>query len=484
MFGINLKSIENVSAKRRFVAVFGFMSVLPFVVLTALFVIFYSTGYIYLEKDLFLWIMVLIGVSVIFGFSAMYRILSGLSKVSSNIKETSTKKAPRPIDVKVSGDNEIAQIARSFNATVSKLEATIKELEHAKAMIQEIMVNTASGVSFMDNINAFIDLILKTTVKALYAQSGILLLIDENSNDLVISNCFGPRKDGQVKGRHLPLDSEIFGTVIKQKNSLVIPLLQKPEGPPAKETGSLFQPPFICSPLIFHNKAIGVILINGRENDDNFKEDELLALSNVSTQLALAIMNARLNADAEKTYMETIAALALAVEARDVYSRGHSDRVGIFATKIAGKLGLSEQQVKIVKEAAQLHDVGKIGISDEILKKPAKLDDLEWEIMRDHPAIGEGIIAPLRNFSSLRDPIRHHHEWINGEGYPDHLKGDQISIEAKILSVADSLDAMTSDRPYRKAMSFEEAKKDLLKYKGTRYDPKVVDAAIEIIGSQ
>jgi HD-GYP domain-containing protein (c-di-GMP phosphodiesterase class II) len=226
---------------------------------------------------------------------------------------------------------------------------------------------------------------------------------------------------------------------------------------------------------------LGAISVSGKTRDDNFQEEELIILSNLASQIALAIENAKLNADAQQTYLETITALALAVEARDPYSRGHSDRVSKYSVLIAQELGLDEEMITKIKAAAQLHDVGKIGISDEILRKPSSLNDYERQIMRQHPIIGEGIIVPLRGFSHLRGPIRHHHEWLNGEGYPDHLVGEQISLEARILVVADSFDAITTDRPYRKAMDFATAKQELLKYKGERYDSKIVDAFIKRI---
>jgi HD-GYP domain-containing protein (c-di-GMP phosphodiesterase class II) len=174
-----------------------------------------------------------------------------------------------------------------------------------------------------------------------------------------------------------------------------------------------------------------------------------------------------------------INALAMAVEARDTYSRGHSERVGEYAVKIAEHIRLDEKKIQLIKAAAILHDVGKIGITDDVLRKPGGLNDYEWEIMRQHPAIGEGIILPLHGFADLKSPIRHHHEWFDGTGYPDHLKREMIPIESRILTVADSFDAMTSDRPYRKKLSFEEAKQDLLKYSGTRYDPAIVRAFLE-----
>jgi HD-GYP domain-containing protein (c-di-GMP phosphodiesterase class II) len=144
-------------------------------------------------------------------------------------------------------------------------------------------------------------------------------------------------------------------------------------------------------------------------------------------------------------------------------------------------MGLSENQIKIVKEAAQLHDVGKIGIPDDILRKPGSLDEGEFEAIRQHPAIGEGIIIPLHGFFPLRDPIRHHHEWLDGTGYPDHLKGDDISIETRILTACDAYDAMTSNRPYRKAFTLEQAKAELIRFKDTRYDSNVLDALFFVI---
>ena len=259
-----------------------------------------------------------------------------------------------------------------------------------------------------------------------------------------------------MQGGTVPFSQEAIKYVLKHQRPFV---LSRASHPVIATTSyhSLFIPPLICSPLIFQNKSLGVITISGRQNNRDFNEDELVIFSHISAQVALALENARLDSNNQKTYLETITALALAVEARDVYSRGHADRVAGYSAKIAQVMGLRPDRVKAIKEAAELHDVGKIGISDEILRKPAMLNELERDIMQQHPVIGEGIIVPLHDFAHLRDPIRHHHEWLNGEGYPDHLQGDRISLEARILAVADSLDAMATDRPYRKGMSLAQA---------------------------
>jgi HAMP domain-containing protein len=473
-----LKSIENASVIRKFSVLFSLMSFLPFIILAVLFFYFVKGG-AELNLNLVFWSAFLVGIFALIGFFLMRRTLINLIKISEGTKDILKGDVPGPINIETAGDNEVAQIARAFNEIVQKLELNIQELQKSKGLLQNVLSKIASGVSSTENIDAFLDLILETTVGALDAKTGLLLLTNEEKKELTVKSSFGLPSSYYSKGRRIPMDAGVAGWVVKQKEPLIIPRVHK-EGAFKIEGADLaFHPPLISTALIFQNRVVGVISISGKKTDGNFQEDELIILSNLASQIALAVENAKLNYDAQKTYLETITALALAVEARDPYSRGHSDRVSKYAVKIARKLGLDEERIKRIKDAAMLHDVGKIGISDEILKKPDLLNENEEKIMHQHPIIGEGIIIPLR--SQLRDPIRHHHEWINGEGYPDGLKDDDISLEAKILTIADAFDAITTERPYRRGLDFGQAKQELIKYKGIRYDPKVVDAFLESI---
>lgn len=477
MAKLRLKSVEDASVIRKFSVLFALMSFFPFIILSVLFFILYFTNRVDLDSDLFFWSVFLSGVFAIVGFFGIRQTLTSLNKISEGMTGALRKNSFKGLDIKNKGDNEIVQIARSFNEVVRKLEANINELEKSKNLLQDVLGTIASGVSFTESINSFLDLIVKTTVSALSAKTGLLLIID--NFELVVKSSYGLERSDYPREKRLPFETGVLDWVIKEKKPLLVPRLEKFTEPETQESPA-FQPPLVCAPLIFQNRIIGVIIISGKQEErGSFLEEELIIVSNISSQVALAIENAKLNSDAKRVYMETIAALAMAVEARDIYSRGHSDRVRDYALRVAKRLNLTAEKTKDIKEAAQLHDVGKIGISDGILLKPQKLNDYEKQLMQQHPVIGEGIIMPLHDFYSLRDPIRHHHEWLNGQGYPDHLKAGQISIEAKILAVADSFDAMTTDRPYRKAMSQEEAKKELLKYKDIRYDAKVVDAFID-----
>jgi putative nucleotidyltransferase with HDIG domain len=214
---------------------------------------------------------------------------------------------------------------------------------------------------------------------------------------------------------------------------------------------------------------------------NTFSEDDEILLGNIAAQLATAEENHRLNQDVERTYIDTIAALALAVEAKDPYSAGHSKRVGYYAERIAEIMGLDEETCLLIREGGVLHDVGKIGIKDAILLKPAPLNDEEQLIMHQHPVIGEAILKPLRSLRRVAEMVRHHHERYDGQGYPDGLKGEAIPLAGRILLVADAYDSMVTDRPYRKRLSDEVAKQELLKGRGTHFDPGVVDAALKMI---
>jgi len=169
------------------------------------------------------------------------------------------------------------------------------------------------------------------------------------------------------------------------------------------------------------------------------------------------------------------------LEIRDQYTRGHSEAVAIFSGKIATKLGCSAQTVKLFKRMTLLHDIGKLGVKDNILNKPGPLTKEEWDEMKQHPLIGEKILKPVLTNDEMLAVVRGHHERYDGKGYPDQLKGEQLNLFAAIVSVADAYDAMTSDRSYRKALSREEAIAELKLNRGTQFHPKVVDAFLEIL---
>jgi putative nucleotidyltransferase with HDIG domain len=175
--------------------------------------------------------------------------------------------------------------------------------------------------------------------------------------------------------------------------------------------------------------------------------------------------------------IETVASIS---EIRDPYTAGHQERVTKLAMAIARELGLTQNQVEAVRIAALLHDIGKIGIPSEILTKPSRLNDIEFELIKNHPKIGYDILKNIEFNYPIAQIILQHHERLNGSGYPNQLKNNEILLEAKIIGVADVVEAMTSHRPYRPALSIDVALAEILKGRGILYEPEVVDVCVKL----
>ncbi len=182
-------------------------------------------------------------------------------------------------------------------------------------------------------------------------------------------------------------------------------------------------------------------------------------------------------------YVQTIRALAEAVDAKDSYTRGHSERVGVYASKLGRELGLPREVIERIYISGLLHDVGKIGIPDRIITKPDRLTPEEYEEVKRHPEIGARILQPVAFLADVVPCVRHHHEWFDGsdKGYPSRLVGDQIPLPSRIILVADTLEAMTSDRPYRKGLPLESVLAELARFSGSQFDPMCVDAMLRLL---
>ena len=194
--------------------------------------------------------------------------------------------------------------------------------------------------------------------------------------------------------------------------------------------------------------------------------------------------NKQLYRDLEKGYIETIRALANSIDAKDSYTRGHSQRVTEYSVDVAREMGLDEEEVARIQFGGILHDIGKIGIKEKVLGKAAPLTDEEYEYMKTHPLLGVGIVDPIEFLSGVKPIIRGHHERWDGKGYPDGLKGEDIDIGARIVNVADSYDAMVTQRPYNTPMTSEQATARLRQIAGGQHDPKVTDAFLRVLAKR
>ncbi len=192
------------------------------------------------------------------------------------------------------------------------------------------------------------------------------------------------------------------------------------------------------------------------------------------------------NRELRTAYIQTIGALAEAIDAKDAYTRGHSERVAVYASRIAREMNLSKELIERTYFAGLLHDVGKIGIPDAIITKPERLNDEEYEQIKRHPEIGARILEPVEFLREVAPCVRHHHEWYDGcsAGYPERLAGDRIPLPSRVIVVADTVEAMTSDRPYRKALPLDVVVREMHKYSGTQFDPVVVAAFLKLLDEE
>jgi len=232
----------------------------------------------------------------------------------------------------------------------------------------------------------------------------------------------------------------------------------------------------MCAPLISHRRIIGAIEVFDKLNGSDFTEHDLGILIPIANTAAIAVEGSRTQKSIIEEVKSTIKALAAAIDAKDPYTRGHSQRVVQYSLMSGRSFSLSPRELEIIEYAGILHDVGKIGIPDAILSKRGPLTDQEYLVIREHPVISTNIIHDIPFLEPVRDIVLHHHERYNGSGYPDGLIGEDIPMGARILAVADAFDAMTTDRPYRAHMLQNHALTELRKHSGRQFCPLAVDA--------
>ncbi|MBI3008151.1 MAG: HD domain-containing protein, partial [Candidatus Omnitrophica bacterium] len=330
------------------------------------------------------------------------------------------------------------------------------------------------------DIDEVLSVIVNKTLKILDSETISLLLIEDNTNDLVIKCAVG-LDDDIIKETKIGLGEGISGWVAQNRKPILVKDITKSPLFARKSDNKYYTSSLISAPLIFEDKVLGVINVNNKKSRESYTEDDLKLLEGIANQASIAINNAQLYNNLQKSYLNVITAMANALDARDRYSYNHSKRVSEYVQRISKEMKLPPREVEGITTAALLHDIGKIGISDTVLLKTGKLTEEEWKIIKTHPRIGKEILKPLGFLDNILPIVEHEHERYDGKGYPDGLKGDEIPLGARIIAVADSYDAMTTDRVYRKALAKEDVLKELERCSGTQFDPKVVDAFLHTV---
>jgi hypothetical protein len=233
------------------------------------------------------------------------------------------------------------------------------------------------------------------------------------------------------------------------------------------------------APIRAHGEPIGALLLNNAVAF-RFGAEHAAGLRSLATMAGVAILEDEQRAKLEDLFMSVIVSLTMAIEAKDPYTEGHSVRVAAYSEAIGKQLGLPAEKLDVIHRSCLVHDIGKIAVDEGILHKRERLSQGEKEKMDLHPQIGESILRPIALLHPLLPGVRSHHEHFDGSGYPDGMKGEEIPIEARIMAVADAFDAMTSDRPYRRALAEHAALAELKRNAGTHFDPRVLAAFEQI----
>ncbi|MBI3597718.1 MAG: GAF domain-containing protein [Nitrospirae bacterium] len=318
---------------------------------------------------------------------------------------------------------------------------------------------------------------MEAATRLMEAEVGSLLLIDDATHELYFEVELGKRGE-RVKEIRLKIGEGIAGWVAKTGEPVIVADAQKDPrfNRKADEKSSFVTRNMICVPIKIKGKIIGVLQAINKLGTQPFSKWDLEEFQSLADQVAIALENAHLYKEMKETFLGTAEALGDAIEAKDVYTAGHTRRVLSYSTMMGKHLGLRAAELESLKLTALLHDIGKIGVDDHILRKPGKLNESEKKKMEEHTVIGPRIVENIKQMHHVIPGIRHHHEKYNGTGQPHGLKGDEIPLIARIIAVADCFDAMTTDRPYRKGLPIQTALEELRKLSGTQFDGKVVEA--------
>lgn len=346
-------------------------------------------------------------------------------------------------------------------------------------------------------LDKLLEQIVASAAEMMEARGAALMLADPEGTSLSFEVALGGAS-AQLKGMKIPINERSIAGMVAVKGTPYIEndAQNSPyfSGQVDRRTGYQTRK-LVCVPLKSQNRTTGVLEVVDKVSGQNFDKEDVKLLEAMADAVAVAIENVRLYEEERKksrllaqaydelhkTYGATLQALSGLLDTRDAATQGHSNRVVAFTLRLARELGITERkQLRAIEQGALLHDVGKIGVADAILRKPGPLDEQEWEEMRGHPELGYRMLKSIEFLKDSLPIVRHHHESWDGSGYPMGLQGEGIPLEARIFAVIDTFDAVTSERPYSRARTYEEAIEILKEEAGKKLDPRLVQAFLSV----
>jgi diguanylate cyclase (GGDEF)-like protein len=378
-------------------------------------------------------------------------------------------------------EHRLRQLAGiSYQASTAMQKALLYKDQKESAEIANSLLDVSRELATAEDLNAILNRTVELAARILGSPRTTVWLPSFDGGDLVA--------EAQIGYEGIDL---VALTEYRVPVELVQPLLLSDE-PFSANSADLVEQLGLDFDLVRGHMAVAPLKIDGRGvgalvvgapalGDYEFSERKMKLLAGIAHQVRLAINNAHSFLSLERTFISTVEALANALEAKDEYTSSHARWITDMALEVGGELGLETSAMKNLELGALFHDIGKIGIPTDILLKEGPLNDEEWAIIRTHPELGEKILAPIEFLAEVRPIVRACHEHWDGHGYPDGLAGEDIPLEARVILVVDAFHAMTSDRPYRKALGLDEACRRLREARGTEFDPRVVDAMLRLM---
>jgi HD-GYP domain-containing protein (c-di-GMP phosphodiesterase class II)/CheY-like chemotaxis protein len=373
-------------------------------------------------------------------------------------------------------------------AVSNALERHRLSIENARLRELTELFNISERIATIHDERGLYDYVLRAALQRVDALRGSIMVLTETGKAMEIKCSVGlPR---EAVGATVDVDTSISGQVARSALPLLVADVS--DRPEVEELSRHEEGSFISVPLEAkgangrddgsRKRVMAVLNVREKRNGGRFTDGDLKTLSIVANHAAAAMQNVKLIRDIERSHIATIESMALLLEARDVYTQCHSQRVRDISIAIARAQGMPQSDIDILRLGAAFHDIGKVGVPDQVLNKPSRLNDDEWELIRRHPAIGYGVLEPIHFLAQGHlEVVRGHHERIDGHGYPDGLSGSDVTPLMRITAVADSYDAMAADRAYRKALPRDTIVEEMKKGSGGQFDPKVVNILFELL---
>ena len=391
-------------------------------------------------------------------------------RVNADLIAAVPQKPGKPIDERMELDgSDLMQLSKEFQ--------TIENFRRIQRDLATIY-NVGNLINAERDLDSLYRRIMEAILQVIKADRVYLLLADRDNRLQPVAFQEKPLADGATPGYSSTVTADCMRnrTTVLKTNLLMDERYAEAESVLSQRIHSV-----ICVPIETPDRAVGCIYADTTGEGEPFTRHDLELLLAIGRQAGVAVQRVQFSDQLRQMLRGTVRALAAAIEAKDDYTRGHSERVTAYALQIGSAMALDEEELRTLELAGFLHDVGKIGVPENILRKAGPLTQEEYEIVKQHPSLGANIVRNIDGAEKIARVVLHHHERWDGKGYPDALDGDKPPVLSRILTVADAFDAMSSQRPYRDRLALEKVMRTMREGAGRQFDPNIVDVFLRIM---